>query len=122
MARSSRHAPQFFRKRAGVGATLIAGHSAHLFHGLDRRVPYDLGDFSTTTRSTRSCGMTSVCSFLVDLDGNRLEAIPLKLEFAYTRLANGADIAWVRRLFRKACMAFGTEAADVGGRLLARWR
>src|SRR5919199_6362635 len=28
-----------------AGATLVAGHSAHVFHGVTRRVLYDLGDF-----------------------------------------------------------------------------
>jgi len=28
-----------------AGATLVAGHSAHVFHGIADRVLYDLGDF-----------------------------------------------------------------------------
>ena len=28
-----------------AGATLVAGHSAHVFHGVADRVIYDLGDF-----------------------------------------------------------------------------
>jgi len=104
------------------GATLIAGHSAHVFHGLDRRVLYDLGDFlddyTVNPKLRNDLGLL----FLVDLAGNRLEAIPLKLEFAHTRLADGDDAAWVRRRFRIACAAFGTEVAEEDGRLLARWR
>jgi poly-gamma-glutamate capsule biosynthesis protein CapA/YwtB (metallophosphatase superfamily) len=105
-----------------AGATLVAGHSAHVFHGLDRCVLYDLGDFlddyAVDPKLRNDLGLL----FLVDLDGNRLEAIPLKLEFAYTRLADGGDFAWVRRRFREACAAFGREVADEGGRLVARWR
>jgi poly-gamma-glutamate capsule biosynthesis protein CapA/YwtB (metallophosphatase superfamily) len=105
-----------------AGATLVAGHSAHVFHGLDRRVLYDLGDFlddyAVDPKLRNDLGLL----FLVDLDGDRLEAIPLKLEFAYTRLAEGDDAAWVRRRFREACAAFGTEVAEEGGRLVARWR
>jgi poly-gamma-glutamate synthesis protein (capsule biosynthesis protein) len=105
-----------------AGATLVAGHSAHVFHGLDRCVLYDLGDFlddyAVDPKLRNDLGLL----FLVDLDGNRLEAIPLKLEFAYTRLADGDDAAWVRRRFREACAAFGTEVAEADGRLLARWR
>jgi hypothetical protein len=63
-----------------------------------------------------------VLLFLVDLVGNRLEAIPLKLEFAHTRLADGDDAASVRRGFRKACAAFGTKVAEEDGCLVARWR
>jgi poly-gamma-glutamate capsule biosynthesis protein CapA/YwtB (metallophosphatase superfamily) len=105
-----------------AGATLIAGHSAHLFHGLDRRILYDLGDFlddyAVDPKLRNDLGLL----FLLDLDGDRLEAIPLKLEFAYTRLAAGGDFAWVRRRFREACAAFGTEVAEEDGRLVARWR
>jgi poly-gamma-glutamate synthesis protein (capsule biosynthesis protein) len=28
-----------------AGATLVAGHSAHIFHGVAGRVLFDLGDF-----------------------------------------------------------------------------
>jgi poly-gamma-glutamate capsule biosynthesis protein CapA/YwtB (metallophosphatase superfamily) len=106
----------------GAGATLIAGHSAHVFHGLDRRVLYDLGDllddYAVDPQLRNDLGLL----FLVDLDGDRLEAIPLKLEVAYTRLAEGDDFAWVRRRFHEACAAFGTEVAAEDGRLVARWR
>ena len=104
------------------GATLIAGHSAHLFHGVDRRVLYDLGDFlddyAVDPRLRNDLGLL----FLVDLDGDRLEAIPLKLEFAYTRLAEGDDFVLVERRFREACALFGTDTAEEDGRLVASWR
>ncbi len=62
-------------------------------------------------------------TLIVDLAGNRLEAIPLKLEFARTRLADGDDdAASVRRRFREACAAFGTEVAEEVGCLVASWR
>ncbi len=68
-----------------AGATLVAGHSAHVSHGVDRCVLYDLGDFlddyAVDPKLRNDLGLL----FLVDLDGNRLEAIPLKLEFAHTR-------------------------------------
>jgi poly-gamma-glutamate capsule biosynthesis protein CapA/YwtB (metallophosphatase superfamily) len=105
-----------------AGATLIAGHSAHLFHGLDRRVLYDLGDFlddyAVDPKLRNDLGLL----FLVDLDGSQLEAIPLKLEFAYVRLADGGDFAWVRRRFGNACAAFGTEVTEEEGHLVAKWR
>jgi poly-gamma-glutamate synthesis protein (capsule biosynthesis protein) len=105
-----------------AGATLIAGHSAHVFHGLDRRILYDLGDFlddyAVDPKLRNDLGLL----FLVDLDGDKIEAIPLKLEFAHTRLADGDDAVWVRRRFREACAAFGTEVAEEDGRLVARWR
>jgi poly-gamma-glutamate synthesis protein (capsule biosynthesis protein) len=105
-----------------AGATLIAGHSAHLFQGLDRRVLYDLGDFLDDYAVDRKLRNDLGLLFLVDLDGNQLEAIPLKLEFAHARLADGGDFVWVRRRFGAACAAFGTEVTEEEGRLVAKWR
>jgi hypothetical protein len=94
----------------------------HVFHGLDRRVLYDLGDFlddyAVNPKLRNDLGLL----FLVDPAGNRLEAIPLKLEFAHTRLADGDNAAWVRRRFRKACAAFGTEVAKRTAASSLRWR
>jgi len=78
--------------RAAAGAllaadvTLIAGHSAHVFHGVASRVPYDLGDFLDDYRVDWKLRNDLGLLFLVDLAGSRVEAIPLKLEFAHTRL------------------------------------
>ncbi|MGH3092679.1 MAG: CapA family protein [Gaiellaceae bacterium] len=53
------HARAAARTLLEGGATLIAGHSAHVFHGLDRRILYASGISWTSTRSTRSYGTTS---------------------------------------------------------------
>ncbi len=122
LAEPAAHVRAAARPLLEAGATLIAGHSAHVFHGLERRVLYDLGDFlddyTVDPKLRNDLGLL----FLVDLDGSGLEAIPLKLEFAYTRFADGGDFAWVRRRFREACAAFGTEVAEEDDRLLSRWR
>jgi hypothetical protein len=93
-----------------------------VFHGLDRRVPYDLGDFlddyAVNPKLRNDLGLL----FLIDLAGNWLEAIPLKLELEHMRLADGDDAAWVQRRFRKACAAFGSEVAEEEGRLVASSR
>ena len=105
-----------------AGATLIAGHSAHVFHGVAPRVLYDLGDFVDDyivhPRLRNDLGLL----FLVELDGDRLDAIPLKLEYAHTRLARGEDFAWIRSRFRAASARFGTEVLEDEGRLVSRWR
>jgi poly-gamma-glutamate synthesis protein (capsule biosynthesis protein) len=108
-----------------AGAALVAGHSAHVPHGVGGRVLYDLGDFlddyAVDQRLRNDLGLL----FLVTLDDGGpvgLEAVPLKLDFCRTRLADGADAAWMRRRFRDACAALGTEVADAGGRLLVSWR
>jgi poly-gamma-glutamate capsule biosynthesis protein CapA/YwtB (metallophosphatase superfamily) len=105
-----------------AGTTLIAGHSAHVFHGLERRVLYDLGDFLGDYAVNRKLRNDLGLLFLVDLGGTRLEAIPLELGFAHTRLADGEAAAWVRSRFREACAAFGTEVTEEEGRLVVAWR
>jgi poly-gamma-glutamate capsule biosynthesis protein CapA/YwtB (metallophosphatase superfamily) len=45
-----------------AGATLVAGHSAHVFHGTSGAILYDLGTSSTTTPPTPHYATTSACS------------------------------------------------------------
>jgi poly-gamma-glutamate capsule biosynthesis protein CapA/YwtB (metallophosphatase superfamily) len=105
-----------------AGATLVAGHSAHVFQGVSRGVLFDLGDFIDDYRVDPGLRNDLGLLFMVDLDSDRLEAIPLKLEYAYTRLAEGDEAVWIRRRFRKACAAFATEVSEEEGRLVVRWR
>jgi poly-gamma-glutamate capsule biosynthesis protein CapA/YwtB (metallophosphatase superfamily) len=105
-----------------AGATLIAGHSAHVFHGVGPRVLYDLGDFVDDYRTDPGLRNDLGLLFLVDLAGDRLEAIPLKLEFTHTRLATGDDAAWIRQRFTLACAKFGTDVTEEDGRLVLPWR
>jgi poly-gamma-glutamate capsule biosynthesis protein CapA/YwtB (metallophosphatase superfamily) len=105
----------------GAGATLVAGHSAHVFHGFADGVLYDLGDFLDDYAVDSTLRNDLGLLFLVTLDrsgARRLEVVPLKLEYCHTRLADGQDAAWVHRRFRAACAALGTEVAEEGGRLV----
>jgi poly-gamma-glutamate synthesis protein (capsule biosynthesis protein) len=104
-----------------AGATLIAGHSAHVFHGVAPRVLYDLGDFLDDYRVDPRLRNDLGLLFLVDLAGDRLEAIPLELEFTHTRLATGEDAAWIRHRFTLACAKLGTEVEEEDGRLVLPW-
>ncbi|HET9555544.1 MAG TPA: CapA family protein [Actinomycetota bacterium] len=108
-----------------AGATLVAGHSAHVPHGVAGPVLYDLGDFLDDYRVDPQLRNDLGLLFLVTLDGRgpiRLEALPLKLEYCHTRLATGDDIAWMRRRFRAACADLGTTVEEAAGRLLISWR
>lgn len=103
-----------------AGATVVAGHSAHVFHGVRGPVLYDLGDFvddyAVDGRLRNDLGLL----VLATLEGGRLrsvEAVPLKLDYCHTRLAVGDDAAWIRRRFSDACAALGTDAQAVDGRL-----
>jgi poly-gamma-glutamate capsule biosynthesis protein CapA/YwtB (metallophosphatase superfamily) len=107
-----------------AGATLVAGHSAHVFHGVGARVLYDLGDFLDDYAVDRLLRNDLGLLFLVELDGGRpvrLEAVPLRLEYCHTRLAAGKDAAWIAERFRTACAAFGTAVAEEDGRLVVDW-
>jgi poly-gamma-glutamate capsule biosynthesis protein CapA/YwtB (metallophosphatase superfamily) len=108
-----------------AGATLVAGHSAHVFHGVAGPVLYDLGDFIDDYAVDRRLRNDLGLLFLVRLDERgpvELEAVPLELRYCHTRLAEGAAAAWIAQRFRTACAAFDTEVAEARGRLRVTWR
>jgi poly-gamma-glutamate capsule biosynthesis protein CapA/YwtB (metallophosphatase superfamily) len=108
-----------------AGATLIAGHSAHVFHGVQPGILYDLGDFIDDYAVNPALRNDLGLLFLVTLDRQgpvRLEAIPLKLEYCHTRLADGDEAAWIRHRFRLSCALLGTEVSEDDGRLVVDWR
>ena len=120
--------PAYVRRAAhtlsSAGATLVAGHSAHVFHGVEGSVVYDLGDFiddyATDPRLRNDLGLL----FIVTFEGprpSRLEAVPLALDHCFTRLADSHEAAWITKRFRKACAALGTEVEPRGGRLVVEW-
>jgi poly-gamma-glutamate capsule biosynthesis protein CapA/YwtB (metallophosphatase superfamily) len=102
------------------GASLIAGHSAHVFHGVQGTVLYDIGDFLDDYRVDPVLRNDLGLLFLVTLAegaASRVEAVPLKLDYCHTRLAAGDDAAWIATRFRRACAAFGSDVDEVDGRL-----
>ena len=108
-----------------AGATLVAGHSAHVPHGVAGRVLYDLGDFLDDYRVDPMLRNDLGLLFLITLDALgpvRLEALPLKLQYCHTRLATGEDGAWMRHRFQAACADLGTTVEEAAGRLTITWR
>ena len=106
-----------------AGATLVAGHSAHVPHGAGPRVLYDLGDFVDDYAVDAALRNDLGLLFLVTLadDGAiEAEAVPLALEFCHTRLADGADAALVIERFVRACERLGAPAERAGGRARVR--
>jgi poly-gamma-glutamate capsule biosynthesis protein CapA/YwtB (metallophosphatase superfamily) len=106
-----------------AGATLVAGHSAHVFQGIAGRVLYDLGDFLDDYAVDAALRNDLGLLFLVTLDErgpHLIEAVTLKLEYCYTRLATADEAAWIAHRFRTACAALGTEAVQEGDRLVVR--
>jgi poly-gamma-glutamate synthesis protein (capsule biosynthesis protein) len=116
-----RRAAAAFRE---AGAGLVAGHSAHVFHGVADAVLFDLGDFIDDYAVDPKLRNNLTLLFLVSFDGSRptgLEAVPLAIEHCHTRLADARETAWIRRRFRNACRALGTEVGERAGRLVVEW-
>jgi poly-gamma-glutamate capsule biosynthesis protein CapA/YwtB (metallophosphatase superfamily) len=114
------HVRRAARALVGAGATLVAGHSAHVFHGVQGRVLFDLGgfidDYAVDPVLRNDLGLL----WLVTLDERgplALEAVPLTLEYCRTRLADGADAAWVEQRLADVCRATGTDVITEGRRL-----
>lgn len=108
-----------------AGATLVAGHSAHVFQGVEGRVLYDLGDFVDDYAVDPALRNDLGVLVLVTLDERgprRLEALPLALGYCHTELARGDDADWVRRRFRAACAELGTDVEEADGRLVVGLR
>jgi poly-gamma-glutamate synthesis protein (capsule biosynthesis protein) len=106
------------------GASLVAGHSAHVFHGVGHRVLYDLGDFIDDYARDPVLHNEFGLLWLVTFDGcapTRVEAIPLALDYCFTRLANRDEATWISERFRRACAALGTDMHTERGRLVVEW-
>jgi poly-gamma-glutamate synthesis protein (capsule biosynthesis protein) len=117
------------RRAAGdlraAGATLVAGHSAHVFHGVGDGVVYDVGDFiddyATDPVLRNDLGVLVIAELAVEQARAwlvRVEAVPLCLEYCFTRLADDAEARWIAQRLRRACADLGTNVVEHGGRLV----
>ena len=102
-----------------AGADLVAGHSAHVFHGIERvdgrLVLYDLGDalddYAVDPKRRNDLGILALWRPRSDPE---LELIGLELGFCETRLARGASADWIASRLERACAALGTRPERVG--------
>jgi Bacterial capsule synthesis protein PGA_cap len=111
------------RALAAAGATLVAGTSAHVFQGVAGRILFDLGDFLDDYATDRRLRNDLGLLWIVTIEDGRprlLEALPLKLEYLYTRLATGDDEAWIANRLTALCVRFGTEVRREADRLVIR--
>jgi poly-gamma-glutamate synthesis protein (capsule biosynthesis protein) len=110
------------RALRAAGAALVAGHSAHVFHGIENHVCYDLGDFVDDYASDPVMRNDLGIAVFVDWDEARgpvsATIIPLALDYCRTRLAAGDDARWVTDRMREACRDFATRAHACDGRLV----
>ncbi len=107
-----------------AGADLVAGHSAHVFHGLARPVLFDMGDFIDDYAVDPVLRNDLGVFFVVDVDADglhRVEAIPIFLDYCFTRLAVADEWSWIARRYVEACAEFGTEVTVEDGRLVTTW-
>jgi poly-gamma-glutamate synthesis protein (capsule biosynthesis protein) len=97
-----------------AGADLVAGHSAHVFHGIGRgpRGPllFDLGDALDDYRV--DAGLRNDLGLMAiwrpgDPDGE-VELVGLELDFCRTRIAEGEEADWIAERLDRACDEFGT--------------
>jgi poly-gamma-glutamate synthesis protein (capsule biosynthesis protein) len=111
--------PAVWQRRAAermqeAGADLVAGHSAHVFHGVgwSRRGPllFDLGDalddYAVDQRLRNDLGLIALWR-PGDAEAE-LELVGLTLDFCRTRLAVGDDAEWIARRLAEACGPLGT--------------
>ena len=107
-----------------AGATLVAGHSAHVFHGAGDHVLYDLGDFiddyAVDPELRNDLGLLFIVTFS-NGSATRVEAVPLALDCCSTRLAAPEERDWVVRRFSQACAALGTPISVLDDRIVVEW-
>ena len=104
-----------------TGATLVVGHSAHVPQGVRGRVLFDLGDFLDDYAVDPLLRNDLSLLWLVTLDADgrrRVEGVPLRLEYAYTRRADEHETRELARLLAERCAAVGSRVEVVGGRLV----
>ena len=120
--------PHVRRAAAGLvaaGATLVAGHSAHVVQGVAGRVLYDLGDFLDDYAVDPELRNDLGLVWLVRLEPDgpvRIEAVPIRLDFCTTRLATAGEADWLADRLAGACHELGTRVDREGDRLVVRPR
>jgi len=107
-----------------AGADLVAGHSAHVFHGVGwdsgaaaaRGGPtlFDLGDalddYRVDPARRNDLGVFAVWRPFATPE---LELVGLRLEYCFKRLATGADADWIAGRLGRACRQLGTAVTRV---------
>jgi poly-gamma-glutamate capsule biosynthesis protein CapA/YwtB (metallophosphatase superfamily) len=101
-----------------AGATLVAGHSAHVFHGLGwgeaGPLLFDLGDALDDYAVNRTLRNDRGVIALWRPGEAAVELVGLALGHCHTGIAAGEDADWIARRLDKACGALGTSVERVG--------
>jgi poly-gamma-glutamate capsule biosynthesis protein CapA/YwtB (metallophosphatase superfamily) len=107
-----RHAAGALR---AAGADLVAGHSAHVFHGVawDAGAPvlHDLGDalddYRVDRKRRNDLGVLAV--WTPGAEEDEVELCGLRLSYCRTDLAAGPDADWIAERLATACAELGTR-------------
>jgi poly-gamma-glutamate capsule biosynthesis protein CapA/YwtB (metallophosphatase superfamily) len=110
-ARPSRWQRDRAHELLAAGADAVAGHSAHVFHGIELTprgpVLYDLGDalddYAVDPTLRNDLGVLALWR-----PGDRLEVVGLHLDFCRTDLAAGEHADWIAGRLQLACGELGT--------------
>jgi poly-gamma-glutamate synthesis protein (capsule biosynthesis protein) len=102
-----------------AGAVLVAGHSAHVFHGVGWSpagpVLTDLGDALDDYRVDpvlrNDLGVLAI--WRPGENEEELELVGLKLEFCHTGVAREMDAEWIAARLNSACAELGTRVERV---------
>ncbi len=113
-------APWQQRAAAGfhaAGADLVAGHSAHVFHGVGwdgGPTLFDLGDvlddYMVDSELRNDLGVFAIWRPRASPE---LELVGLRLEYCFTRLADGRDADWIARRLERACRTLRTSITRI---------
>jgi poly-gamma-glutamate capsule biosynthesis protein CapA/YwtB (metallophosphatase superfamily) len=98
-----------------AGATLVAGHSAHVFHGTGweggSSVLFDLGDalddYAVDRRLRNDLGLLAL--WRPGSAPAALELVGLRLDYCRTDLAHGEDAEWIAARLADACGPLGSS-------------
>jgi hypothetical protein len=97
----------------------VAGHSAHVFHGIgwEGGAPllFDLGDalddYAVDRRLRNDLGILAL--WRPGSGEAPLELVGLRLDYCRTRLAHGADAEWIATRLEDACPPLGSDVERV---------
>lgn len=116
--------PGYVREAADAfldaGATLVAGHSAHVFHGVNGPILYDLGDLVDDYARDEVLRNDLGLLWLVTIDDEdvKVEALPLHLTYARTIRADPGQREWIKSRLARACDEFAMEVTERDGFLI----
>jgi poly-gamma-glutamate capsule biosynthesis protein CapA/YwtB (metallophosphatase superfamily) len=113
------HPARWQRQRARemleAGADAVAGHSAHVFHGIgsERGIPllFDLGDalddYAVDSRLRNDLGVLAL--WRPGSPDSPLDLVGLRLDYCRTGLAYDEDAEWIARRLAGACEQLNTR-------------